>query len=49
MEAEKATLCGLNKGCGSKFDKRLKKARGHISQNQVNITIKMKSKFKKPE
>ena len=30
------------------FDKHLKKARGHISQNVVEITIKMKTIVQKP-
>ena len=30
------------------FDKHLKKAGGHISQNVVEITIKMKTIFRKP-
>ena len=47
---------GLDKGhglkfcVGSEFDKRhLKKARRHITQNVVNITIKMKTIVQNPE
>ena len=40
---------GLNKGHGSKFNKKhLEKARGYISWNIVNITIKMKTIVWKP-
>ena len=37
---------GFNKGRSSKFNKHLKKAGGHISQN-VEITIKMKTIVRK--
>ena len=45
---------GFDKGCsakfrvGSEFDKHLKKAEGHISQNVVEIAIKMKTIVRKP-
>ena len=45
--------CGFNKGHGWKFregtefDKHLKKARGQIGRNSVEITIKMKTIVRK--
>ena len=44
-------LRGFNKGRSSKFhafDKHLKKAGGHIGRHVVEITIKMKTIFRKP-
>ena len=46
--------CGFSKGCSLKsvkvpeFDKHLKKAGGHIGQNDVEITIKMETIVRKP-
>ena len=54
MEPEQATPVGSIKDVVRssmkvpKFDKHLKKARGHIGQNVVEITIKMKTIVQKP-
>ena len=47
MESEQVTPVDSIKDVvqNSEFDKHLKKARGHISQNRVEITIKMKTKI----
>ena len=54
MESEQATSMDLIKDVvrssvkDPKFDKHLKKPGGHIGQNSVKITIKMKTIVQKP-